>query len=118
MSRPAIPTNIAELARNTDGAVTQVTAATTLTPDQQIVEATLPANGEDYDLTLPPVGSCPGIEIFIYAVGTGAGEIGVQDQDDSFIALDESDKLSAAKDYFFIKNMGGKQWKIETEVTT
>jgi hypothetical protein len=118
MSRPAIPTNAAELARNTDAEVTEVTAATTLTPDQQIVEVTLPANGSDFDVTLPPVASCPGAEFLIYAIGAGAGEVGVQDQDDGFTSFDESDKLSAAKDYFFIKNMGGRQYVMLSEVST
>lgn len=94
-----------------------VTAAVTLAPHERHVIVTLPASA-DFDITLPPVASCPGAEFFIEATGTGSAEVGLQDQNDSLNALDESDKLSAAKDYYCVKNWAGRQWLIVEEVTT
>jgi len=99
-----------------DSAETVVTAATTLSPNQQVIKATVPlASANSYAITLPPVGQTKGARVFVYAVRASGsyvdGAVTVQCQDDGFSALD-SLQLTTAKQWILFENVGGKLWRV------
>lgn len=101
----------------------QVSAAVTLQPGQNHVEAIIPLLVADaYIITLPPVGSCAGEKFFIHGIrasGTySGGTVGVDDQDDNLDTDVSSDDITTSHDYVVVENFAGKLWTITPEKTT
>ena len=98
--------------------VLEVTAAATLEPHQTVVRVIRGSAG-NWSLTLPPVASCPFAEFFIFTMDAGTGDVDLVPQSDEMSAAAfAADPVTAAKDYWFVKNMGGHKWLMVSEVTT
>ena len=101
-----------------------ITAATTLTGNDQHVKVTIPlASANDYDVTLPPLSERPGQEIYISCVRAAGSYVngGVQlvDQSDGIKAAGlTNDKLTAAADFWHVRNVMGLFWLQIAETTT
>lgn len=99
------------------GDVLNVTAATTLGPNDVRIYATIPA-ASTYEITLPPVGEMPWARIFVWVVATSGGtSVTVDDQDDGRLAMSPG-ALTAVDDYLVIDNIAGEYWLIVAEVST
>lgn len=104
---------------------TVVSAATTLRPDQNKVLVIIPlATADDYDITLPPVASCPGRRfVFVCKRATGSyvdGGVRVVDQNDGWVVDNlTNDKMTVATtDYWVVDNIEGLFWAQVSEITT
>lgn len=100
-----------------------VTAATTLTGADEHVKVTIPAAAaNDYDVTLPPLSARPGQEIYISCVraaGYSDGGVQLKDQSDGIKSAGlTNDKLTAATDFWHVRNVMGLFWLQIAETTT
>lgn len=101
-----------------------VTAATQLTGADEHVKVTIPlAAANDYDVTLPPLSERPGQEIYISCVRASGsyvdGGVQLKDKSDGIkSAALTNDKLTAASDFWHVRNVMGLFWLQIAETTT
>lgn len=102
----------------------QVSAATTLEPHQRNVLATIPVDsGDDYSVTLPPVGECEDGARFLIrgvrAAGYSNGGVDVlaggdEDRTTTIVA----DKMTANTDLVLVECVMGRYWRQLQDITT
>ena len=97
-----------------------VTAATTLSAVDTVVKATIPLASENsYNVTLPPVGSCPDQRFLIYfkrATGVYVdGAVTVVSQSDGLAALTVAAKTNTG--FVVVENIGGKLYRLVVDST-
>lgn len=101
-----------------------ITAATTLTAADEHVKVTIPlAAADDYDVYLPPLSARPGQEIYISCVRAAGsyvdGGVQLKDSADGIKASGlTADKLTAAADFWHVRNVLGLFWLQIAETTT
>jgi hypothetical protein len=103
----------------------QVSAATTLTPTQRNVLATIPlAAANDYSVTLPPVGECEdgarflirGVRASGSYVDGGVDVLAAGDEDRTTTIV--ADKMTASTDLVLVECVMGRYWRQLQDITT
>lgn len=124
MPTPSVDPYAADKLRKSDQTVTRVTKACTLNPGEEDVVVVIPlGTADDYDVLLPPVGSCPGAKFTIVgerAAGSYSdGSVTVKGSDNDLGGAPySSDPLTANGDYLCIENWAGKVWVEHAEKTS
>lgn len=102
----------------------RVTAAADLTAQDEHVKVVIPlAAADDYDVTLPPLSARPGQEIYISCERASGsyvdGGVQLKDRTDGIKSAGLSnDKLTAATDFWHVRNVMGLFWLQIAETTT